>query len=441
MSSLSAAASKTAHLGLPHFCGIDSVGHSGGLLLRWDDSVVLSPISIHPHFILCKLCLPVTDVCTKPDMYVMFIYGEPSFELRLALWSSITALISSLSPFLIIGDFNQVEMHSDKLGGSCDIRGQQDFTTWRLDNSLLDVPFFGTKFTWLNNRSDGQLIMERLDRAYANNAWLHLFPYASVMHLPILVSDHAPIILKFFSPSKVCRRPYRLDNWCFNSPEVAQLVACAWQLSIACSPMYVLSRRLADVRFSIMQWVIHHRLSHGINWSEIQNQTQCSSSGIVDVQSATSFQQIRSAQLRLIQTQHAYWLQRAKLKTEVLDGLPSRFLYSRVKQRSSHQRILALLSSSGEWLFTPDQISLEITSFFRDLLCATPPLDPGSPRGFVAPLLESLDLPMLSSEDCLLLSAPFTESDIIHALNGMDGSKSPGPDGITPNFFQMFWPR
>ncbi|XP_074277163.1 uncharacterized protein LOC141600809 [Silene latifolia] len=267
--------------------------------------------------------------------------------------------------------------------------------------------------------------MERLDRAYANNDWLHFFPDASIMHLPILISDHAPIILKFFPPSKVCRCPYRLDNWCFNSLEIAHIVACAWQISIAGSPMYVLSRRLASIRFSIMQWVIHHRLSHGINWSEIQHKTHCSSSGIIDVQSATSFQQVHSAQLQLLQTQHAYWLQRAKLKNKVLDGLSSRFLYSRVKQRSSHQQ----------------QISLEITSFFRDFLCATPPQDPGSPRGFIGPLLESLDLPVLSSEDCLLLSAPFTELDIIHALNGMDGSKSPGPDGITPKIFQMFWPQ
>ncbi|XP_074291012.1 uncharacterized protein LOC141617752 [Silene latifolia] len=350
-------------------------------------------------------------------------------------------LISDLSPFLILGDFNQVGMHSDKLGGSHVIRGQQDFTNWRFDNSLLDVPFFGPLYTWLNNRSDDQLIMERLDRAYANTEWLDLFPAASLMHLPILVSDHAPIILKFFPSSKTSRRPYRLDNWCFNSPEIAHIVDCAWRLPVTGSPMYILSRRLASVRFSIMQWVIHHRLSHGINWSEIHHTTHCSGTAILNVHSATAFQHVRSAQLHLLKTQHAYWLQRAKLKNEVLDGLPSRFLYSRVKHRASHQRILALLSGSGEWLFTPAQISLEVNSFFQSLLCATPSQDLGSPRGFIAPLLDSLDLPVLSSEHCSLLSAPFTELDITHALNGMDGSKSPGPDDITPKFFQMFWPQ
>ncbi|XP_074297779.1 uncharacterized protein LOC141628551 [Silene latifolia] len=303
MTSLASAASKTAHLGLPNFCGIDSDGHSGGLLLRWDDSVVLS----------------------------------------------------------------SVEMHSDKLGGSHIIRGQQDFTNWRFDNSLLDVPFFGPLFTWMNNRSDDQLIMERLDRAYANSEWLHLFPAASIMHLPILISDHAPIILKFFHPSRTCKRPYRLDNWCLGSPEIAHIVACAWALPVTGSPMYILSRRLASVRFSIMQWVIHHRLSYGINWSEIQRKTHCSGTEIMDTHSAMNFQQVRSAQLQFLKLQHDYWLQRAKLKNEVLD--------------------------------------------------------------------------VLSSSDCLLLSAPFTEHEIICALNGMDGSKSPGPDGITPKFFQMFWPQ
>ncbi|XP_074315696.1 uncharacterized protein LOC141651903 [Silene latifolia] len=407
MTSVSSAAAKTSHLGLPHFCGIDSVGHSGGLLLRWDDSVVLSSLVINPHFILCTVSLGATHVCTKKDMYMMFIYGEPSFEFRLPLWNAISDLISGLSPFLIIGDFNQVELHSDKLGGSNVIRGQQDFTTWRLDNSLLDVPFFGPPFTWFNNRSDDQLIMERLDRAYANNDWLHLFPAASILHLPILISDHAPIILKFLPISKSGRRPYRLDNWCFSSPEIANIVECAWRLSIPGSPMYVLSRRLSSVRFSIMQWVIHHRLSHGINWSEIQQRIQSSSTRIVDAESATYFQQVRSDQLQLLR----YDASAATCKVE--------------------KRYFGW--SSIEILIFPSQTT--------DLLCSTPPQDPASPRGFIEPLLESLDLPQLSSADCLVLSTPFTATDIIHALNGMDGSKSPGPDGITPKFFQTFWPQ
>ncbi|XP_074299040.1 uncharacterized protein LOC141630054 [Silene latifolia] len=370
MTSVSSAAAKTAHLGLPHFCGIDSVGHSGGLLLRWDDSVVLSSLDITPHFILCTVSLGATHVCTKKDMYMMFIYGEPSFEFRLPLWNAICDLISGLSPFIIIGDFNQVELHSDKLGGSNVIRGQQEFTTWRLDNSLLDVPFFGPPFTWFNNRSDDQLIMKRLDRAYANNDWLHLFPAASILNLPILVSDHAPIILKLLPNSKAGRRPYRLDNWCFSSPEIANIVECAWRISFPSSPMYVLSHRLSSVRFSIMQWVIHHRLSHDI---ACVLATTCK-----------------------VEEQYFGW-------------------------------------STIETLKFPCQT--------EELLCSTPPQDPASPRGFIEPLLESLDLPQLSSEDCLVLSAPFTALDIIHALNGMDGSKSPGPDGITPKFFQTFWPQ
>ncbi|XP_074277936.1 uncharacterized protein LOC141601541 [Silene latifolia] len=31
--------------------------------------------------------------------------------------------------------------------------------------------------------------------------------------------------------------------------------------------------------------------------------------------------------------------------------------------------------------------------------------------------------------------------DVLHALRNMEGSKSPGPDGITPRFFQVYWPQ
>ncbi|XP_074267114.1 uncharacterized protein LOC141590419 [Silene latifolia] len=394
-------------------------------------------------------CFDINPSSTNYKMYVMFKYGEPSAANRVSLWKKISDVILGLYSMVIIGDFNQVEMHSDKLGemhsdklgGSNSIRGQHEFTSWRLDNTLLDVPFFGSPFTWLRNRSDSKIIMERLDRAYANNDWLYLFPSASVLHLPILISDHAPIILKIFPSKRVRRRPYRLDNWWLSFPEISQLVLQAWQLQFTGSSMFVLSCRLAAVRYSIMQWVIQHRISHGINWSMVEEKLNVSASQIVDVESTISFQHDRSSHLQFLQTQHVYWLQRAKLKNEILDGLPSRFLFSRVKQRFARQRILAIRSRSGDWMDSPNEIASEITSYFQDIICTPPPTDPGFPKGFFIPLLSSLDLPSLTQTECSLLSVLFSEDDIVRDLRIMDESKSPGPDGITPKFFQIFWPQ
>ncbi|KAI5661665.1 hypothetical protein M9H77_20988 [Catharanthus roseus] len=41
--------------------------------------------------------------------------------------------------------------------------------------NLVDLDFSGHKFTWLNKRFGGQLIMERLDLAFCNLTWLQIF--------------------------------------------------------------------------------------------------------------------------------------------------------------------------------------------------------------------------------------------------------------------------
>ena len=47
---------------------------------------------------------------------------------------------------------------------------------------LKDLGFVGKKFTWKGQRHDG-LVLERLDRAVANNLWLTLNPGTKFQHL------------------------------------------------------------------------------------------------------------------------------------------------------------------------------------------------------------------------------------------------------------------
>ncbi|XP_074271197.1 uncharacterized protein LOC141595123 [Silene latifolia] len=336
-------------------------------------------------------------------MYVMFIYGEARFEYQQNLWNRITSLVLDLTPLLIIGDFNQVELFSDKLGGTTFIRGQRDFTVWKINNGLMDVPFFGPWFTWMNSQHNSNIIIERLDRAYANQEWMNLFPSASVSHLPILVSDHAPIILNLFLVSKPRKRPYRIDNWCLSFPEVREMVSTVWETPFFGSSMFVLSRKLAMVRRSILQWVINHRISHGINWSDIETDMDLIAAQIIDEQSATSYLHLRTSRLQLLRTQRQYWVQRSKIKYEVLDGFPTRFLFSKVKQRATKHRILALRSADGVWLESPDSITCEIVNYFKGLLCRGNTDISTLPMVSEHPLLSGLDLPMFNPVECSLL--------------------------------------
>ena len=52
--------------------------------------------------------------------------------------------------------------------------------------------------------------------------------------------------------------------------------------------------------------------------------------------------------------------------------------------------------------------------------------------------LEKYNLPKLSQEEIENLNRPITSTEIQTAMRNLPASKSPGPDGFTPEFYQKF---
>jgi hypothetical protein len=73
------------------------------------------------------------------------------------------------APRLVIGDFNEILEQSKKEGGAQWREAQMDIFCNMLEGcQLSDLGFLGPKFTWVNHRTNGTFIKERLDRAVAN---------------------------------------------------------------------------------------------------------------------------------------------------------------------------------------------------------------------------------------------------------------------------------
>ena len=97
-------------------------------------------------------------------------------------------------PWLCVGDFNEITYDAEKLGGA--LRPIRQMATFRqvLSNcNLHEVPVSGPKFTWFKGRGPN-VIMERLDRGVANEAWLSRFPTVFEVHLVTPLSNHVPLL-------------------------------------------------------------------------------------------------------------------------------------------------------------------------------------------------------------------------------------------------------
>ncbi|KAL0306177.1 UNVERIFIED_CONTAM: putative mitochondrial protein [Sesamum radiatum] len=86
-----------------------------------------------------------------------------------------------------------------------------------------------------------------------------------------------------------------------------------------------------------------------------------------------------------------------------------------------------------EWVEKPDDIQQHIISYFRDVFASSHPRGNDIANG-IEHLRSLVDASM--AEDLL---QPYTETEVTAALFQMAPLKSPGPNGMSPIFFQKFW--
>lgn len=73
------------------------------------------------------------------------MYSSPYLEDMQRVWNDLQNLIIVVhgEGVVVIGDFNQVEIASQKLGGTAYIRGRAAFSDWKFNCQVSEVPFFG----------------------------------------------------------------------------------------------------------------------------------------------------------------------------------------------------------------------------------------------------------------------------------------------------------
>ncbi|XP_026451997.1 uncharacterized protein LOC113352388 [Papaver somniferum] len=89
---------------------------------------------------------------------------------------------------------------------------------------LIDLGFQGDPFIWTNHQKDENIIMERLDRAMANQRWRTTYPHAAVTHLPCIASVHAPILLRTKHLNWKNERNYKFEHLWLSHPNIHHIV-------------------------------------------------------------------------------------------------------------------------------------------------------------------------------------------------------------------------
>ncbi|XP_059277797.1 uncharacterized protein LOC132031975 [Lycium ferocissimum] len=89
-----------------------------------------------------------------------------------------------------------------------------DFLNCLEDCGLVDAGYFGTKYTWCNDRGFPKTIWKRLDRVLINTEWANELRETTVQHLARVSLDHAPLFITLSKPKISGPRYFKfLEFW------------------------------------------------------------------------------------------------------------------------------------------------------------------------------------------------------------------------------------
>ena len=181
---------------------------------------------------------------------ITFVYGHPEHAKRGEVWQQLGQLKQHAYPsWHCIGDFNQILSKDEKLSfKSGNIVGADEFQQVLMDLQLCDLSVSGQRFTWMNKREDEDFVMERFDRAFGIVEWVNKYPLYSLRNLPIVKSDHGPIILDLEFQTPFRKRPFRFELMWLTHAGCKEMVHYAWELHSTRSRANQLGNKLVNVK-------------------------------------------------------------------------------------------------------------------------------------------------------------------------------------------------
>lgn len=336
------------------------------------------------------------------------------------------------SSYVCIGDFNEIASNEEKDGG---VRRKEwsfrNFKNFIRDNELIDLGFKGTPWTWISQRENGMIIKERLDRAMASPTWIQSHQNSNLSHLHTDASDHCMLLLDTdFHGKRRYKRRFQFDQRWTEDSEAGEVIKKAWNKNLSGTISFKMSKKIKECRGALREW---SKKLKGNAHKDIQilkgrlKQMQQDGMGDKNKEIHSLKAKLNEAYLR----EEKFWHQKARIKWLKEGDKNTAFFHACTAIRRKRNRIINLKNRYGQWCETEDQIKQEVEQYFRNLFTTSNPsgydeILSGIPRS----ITESMNKNLTRSVD---------EAEIKKALFSMHPNKAPGPDGMSPLFFQKYW--
>jgi hypothetical protein len=279
---------------------------------------------------------------------------------------------------------------------------------------LLDIPIVGRRFTWFHANG---IAMSRIDRLLVSSEWLEMWGNCSIWVCPRDVSDHCPLVLKY-DDNNWGPKPFRFNNFWLSHKHFNTVVEEFWRAHEGIGWMaHVLKDKLRGLKGCLKEW-------NSREFGSMENRIQ----SIVDVilsldvkgesVGLSPVEVSRRKELfvdfwKLQKCKELSIYQRSRSKWLRIGDANSKFFHNCVVTRAKWNSI-SMLKVGNMWLDKPASIREAVVEFFANHYAATTSIRPN---------LDGVAFPMVSVEDNIMLTAPFSIEEIHLVVKESDGNK------------------
>ncbi|XP_024164679.1 uncharacterized protein LOC112171781 [Rosa chinensis] len=278
---------------------------------------------------------------------------------------------------------------------------EERYQTWNLLRQLSlqgNLPWV----VYLEGIRGGEEVKIRLDRFTSSLQCKDLFPASRVKHLDPCKSDHVPILLEV----RVHNAKRKKRKRCFKFEEF-------WLLEDKCREVVERGWEIAKTRALLARFF------------DAPSSPNAADSLSVD-------RLLLESKLNdLLNQEHVFWRQRAKVFWLSDGDLNTKFFHQRANNMRKKNLITGLFDDNGQWCTEDDDLERIILNYFGGLSTSS------QPQNFQN-ILEAIN-DVVTVDDNIALTKEVDHEEVFIALKKMHPSKTPGPDGFSPCFYQSFW--
>ncbi|PPS07755.1 hypothetical protein GOBAR_AA12887 [Gossypium barbadense] len=390
---------------------VNSEGRSGGLALMWKEGTKVSIQSFSKHHIDS-----IVNLENNKNMRVTGFYGHANPSFRNSSWDILRR----------VGDLKE--------GGRRGVRAQMnEFKAVMDDLALVDIKPDSGWFTWVNNRSGGGLVKERIDRFLSSVSLVENFPFIATKMVRQSQSDHDAILLDLWG-----RRPkdhpndprlsFKFDVCWAGDREAKKIIGSAWNRDDI-----DYGEKIERVRSELGYW---QRKKYGKMKSEIRS---------LEGNSVKILKESRKRLDFLYAREESYWAQRSQSKwlregdrntryfhLKATGRLKKNFI-EKLKDMDDNWKnfIEKLKDMDDNWMTSSKEISQVAKNYFLGLFRSNGQRVGLQEVGYIQECV--------TRETNEWLTRDYTEHEVLQAIKQMNPNKAPGIDGLSGNFFKQHW--